>query len=32
MSKKGISKMTEESVVIGEYDEIDVIIYKKNFK
>ncbi|WP_157456533.1 hypothetical protein [Chryseobacterium hispalense] len=32
MSKKGISKITERSVNFGEFDEIDVIIYKKNFK
>jgi len=32
MSRKGISEITERSVNFGEFDEIDVIIYKKNFK
>ena len=32
MNKKGISKITKESVDIGEYDDVSIIIYKKNFK
>ncbi|MGR3855308.1 hypothetical protein [Chryseobacterium indologenes] len=32
MNKKGISKVTERSVRFDEYDNIEIIVYKKNFK